>query len=58
MNKQTLYHLEAELKEIIRLEGVMKFSVMILDDVISLQALARRGIDNSKSVRGTVIMFI
>jgi len=44
MNKQTLDQLEAELKEIIRIEQVMKYSVMTLDDVISLRELANKGV--------------
>ena len=40
MNKQTLDQLEAELKEIIRIEQVMKYSLLTPGDVISLKELA------------------
>jgi hypothetical protein len=40
MNKQTLDQLDAELKEIIRIEQVMKYSLLTPGDVISLQELA------------------
>jgi hypothetical protein len=40
MDKQMLDQLEAELKEIIRIEQVMKYSLLTPGDVISLRALA------------------
>jgi hypothetical protein len=40
MNKQTLDQLDAELKEIIRIEQVMKYSLLTPQDVNSLQELA------------------
>jgi hypothetical protein len=43
MNKQTLDQLDAELKEIIRIEQVMKYSLLTPQDVNSLQELANKG---------------
>ena len=43
MNKQTLDQLEVELKEIIRIEQVMKYSLLTPQDVNSLQELANKG---------------
>jgi hypothetical protein len=43
MDKQKLDQLEAELKEIIRIEQVMKYSLLTPGDVISLQELANKG---------------
>ena len=40
MDKQKLDQLEAELKEIIRIEQVMKYSLLTPKDVISLKKLA------------------
>jgi hypothetical protein len=42
MDKQTLEQLEVELKEIIRIEQVMKYSLLTPSDVISLQELANK----------------
>jgi hypothetical protein len=43
MDKQKLDQLEAELKEIIRIEQVMKYSLLTPVDVMSLQELAEKG---------------
>jgi hypothetical protein len=48
MNKQTLDQLEAELKEIIRIEQVMKYSLLTPGDVISLKKLAEKGIPRAE----------
>jgi hypothetical protein len=40
MDKKTLDQLEAELKEIIRIEQLMKYSLLTPGDVISLKKLA------------------
>lgn len=52
MNKQTLDQLEAEPKEIIRIEQVMKYSILTPDDVISLKELANRGIPRAEYLYG------
>ena len=48
MNKQTLDQLEVELKEIIRIEQVMKYSLLTPGDVISLKKLAEKGIPRAE----------
>jgi hypothetical protein len=52
MNKQTLDQLEAELKEIIRIEQVMKYSLLTPGDVISLQELANKGMPRAELMYG------
>jgi hypothetical protein len=48
MDKQTLEQLEAELKEIIRIEQVMKYSLLTPDDVMSLKKLAEKGLPRAE----------
>jgi hypothetical protein len=48
MHKQTLYQLKAELKEVIRLERAMKYCLLTPNDVISLRALAIKGIPRAE----------
>jgi hypothetical protein len=49
MHKQTLEQLEAEIREIIRLEGqFIKYSLLILGDVISHKELAAKGIPRAE----------
>jgi len=52
MDKQTLEQLEVELNEIIRIEQVMKYSVMTLDDVDSLKKLATSNIPRAEYLYG------
>ncbi len=52
MDKQTLAQLEAELKEIIRIEQVMKYSSLTSQDVISLKELAEKGIPRAEFLYG------
>jgi len=48
MDKQTLEQLEVELKEIIRIEQVMKYSLLTPGDVISLKKLAEKGLPRAE----------
>ena len=48
MDKQTLDQLDAELKEIIRIEQVMKYSLLTPGDVISLKKLAEKGLPRAE----------
>jgi hypothetical protein len=52
MDKQKLDQLEAELTEIISLERVMKYSSLNINDVMSLQTLANRGIPRAEFLYG------
>jgi hypothetical protein len=52
MDKQTLEQLEVELKEIIRIEQVMKYSLLTPQDVISLKELAEKGLPRAELMYG------
>jgi hypothetical protein len=52
MEKQTLDQLEAELREIIRIEQVMKYSLLTPVDVISLKKLAEKGLPRAELMYG------
>ena len=52
MDKQTLDQLEAELREIIRIEQVMKHSSLTPSDVISLKESANGGIPRAEFLYG------
>lgn len=52
MDKQTLDQLEAELREIIRIEQVMKYSSLISEDVNSLKELAEKGLPRAELIYG------
>lgn len=52
MHKQTLERLEAEPKEIFRIEQFMKYSVMTLDDEYSLKKLATSNIPRAEYLYG------
>jgi hypothetical protein len=52
MDKQKLDQLEAELKEIIRIEQVMKHSSLTSQDVISLKELAEKGLPRAELFYG------
>jgi hypothetical protein len=56
MNKQTLDQLDAELKEIIRIEQVMKYSLLTPGDVISLQELANKGLPRAEFLYGLMLL--
>jgi hypothetical protein len=48
MDKQTLNQLEVELKEIIRIEQVMKYSLLTPQDVNSLKKLAEKSLPRAE----------
>jgi hypothetical protein len=56
MDKQTLDKLVAELKEIIRIEQVMKYSLLTPVDVMSLQELAEKGSPRSQFLYGLMLL--
>jgi hypothetical protein len=56
MDKQKLDQLEVELKEIIRIEQVMKYSLLTPGDVISLQELAEKGSPRSQFLYGLMLL--
>ena len=56
MDKQTLDQLDAELKEIIRIEQVMKYSLLTPVDVMSLQELANKGLPRAEFLYGLMLL--
>ena len=56
MNKQTLDQLEVELKEVIRIEQVMKYSLLTPSDVISLKELAEKGSPRSQFLYSLMLL--
>jgi hypothetical protein len=56
MDKQKLDQLEAELKEIIRIEQVMKYSLLTPVDVMSLKELAEKGIPRAQFLYGLMLL--
>jgi uncharacterized protein YehS (DUF1456 family) len=56
MDKQKLDQLEVELKEIIRIEQVMKYSLLTPGDVISLQELANKGLPRAEFLYGLMLL--
>jgi hypothetical protein len=58
MDKQKLDQLEVELKEIIRIEQVMKYSLLTPSDVISLKELANKGMPRAEYLFGIYMLLI
>jgi uncharacterized protein YehS (DUF1456 family) len=56
MDKRTLDQLEVELKEIIRIEQVMKYSSLTAEDVISLKKLAEKGSPRAQFLYGLMLL--
>ena len=56
MDKQKLDQLEVELKEIIRIEQVMKYSLLTPGDVISLKKLAEKGLPRAEFLYGRMLL--
>jgi hypothetical protein len=56
MDKQMLDQLDAELKEIIRIEQVMKHSLLIAQDIISLKELANKGKPRAQFLYGLMLL--
>jgi hypothetical protein len=58
MDKESLIELEVQLKEIIRLEKVMKHSLLTQGDVISLSSLADKGIPRAQLLFAVYMLLV
>jgi TPR repeat protein len=56
MEKHSLRKIEAELKEIIRIEQVMKYSLLTPGDVISLKKLAEKGLPRAEFLYSLMLL--